>query len=115
MINSFKYLFKSLQVHTLTVFLDHFQYLPNAHPLELVDSYHLHNQLLQPLRHLNVRWKVNWLFHTSCQHHDVVRLLPRIQVVQHLIKDHSQTPDIALNSIWLSQNNLGRHVDGCSY
>lgn len=59
-----------------------------------------------------MRRKINWLFHTVYQHHDVVRLLPRVQIVQQFVEDHPQAPHVALNCVGVPNDDLGRHVDG---
>ena len=56
--------------------------------------------------------EVNLFFHAVDQHHQVVGLFPGVEVVQHLVEDNSETPNVALDSVGVADDDLRTHVDG---
>ena len=81
--------FKSLQIHFLTIFLNYFQHLLYPYSLKFVYCHHLDDQILQPLRDLDVRREHQRFFHPGCQHHYILCSFPGVQVEQHFVKDHA--------------------------
>ena len=107
--------FLSLSFHTICVDLNYFFHLVNPQSLWLVHLKHSSNHLFYPVWNLDVWREMNLLFHSFCQRNHVIGFFPRVNIVKHLVEYNSQTPNIAFYCVRLSQKDLRRHINGCSY
>ena len=105
----------SLEIHGWSISLNQFLNLTDWKPFRLVYVKHSLYHLLNPLCQFYILGEIYWLPHSFCQYKQVIRSLPWINVIKHLVKHHPQAPNITFYRVGISQNYLWRHVDGGSY
>lgn len=71
--------------------------------------------MFEPIRGLYIGREIEGFLHAIDEDHDIVGLLPGVEVVQHFVEDNAQAPDVAFDGIGVAHDDLRRHVDRCSH